>query len=101
MTAMKEKHRFAAVLMCVILTAVILLSSFYIVEEAHHDCTGQNCPICHEIQLCIQMLNTACGAVVIAAVTLLTAFKTSLMRACMGLNDRRATLVSLKVKLSD
>ena len=101
MTAMKEKHRFAAVLMCVILTAVILLSSFYIVEEAHHDCTGQNCPICHEIQLCIQMLNTACGAVVIAAVTLLTVFKTSRMRASMGLNDRRAKLVTLKVKLSD
>ena len=98
---MTGKKRFAAVIMCIMLVLSIFTAYFYIVSRAHHECTGQDCPICHEIQLCIQMLNTACGAVVIAAVTLLTVFKTSLMRACMGLNDRRATLVSLKVKLSD
>ena len=101
MTAMKEKHRFAAVLMCVILTAVILLSSFYIVEEAHHDCTGQNCPICHEIQLCVQFLNTVGGAAIIVVVAFFTVREFLIVLPLFDHVCQNNTLVSLKVKLSD
>lgn len=33
---------------------VLLCSSFFILHEAHHDCTGDSCPICACIRLAEQ-----------------------------------------------
>ena len=46
----RRRHAIAAVI-CAALLLCIFVSSAYIVHEAvyHHDCTGENCPICQFI----------------------------------------------------
>ena len=98
---MTGKKRFAAVIMCIMLVLSIFTASFYIVSRAHHECTGQDCPICHEIQLCVQFLNTVGGAVIIAVVVLFTVHVLLIVLTSFRHVCQNSTLVSLKVKLSD
>ena len=46
----RRRHVIAAII-CAALLMTIFVSSAYIVHEAahHHDCTGENCPICQFI----------------------------------------------------
>ncbi|MBQ3479662.1 MAG: hypothetical protein IJH25_16020 [Clostridia bacterium] len=46
----RRRHVIAAII-CAVLLMTIFVSSAYIVHEAahHHDCTGENCPICQFI----------------------------------------------------
>ena len=98
---MTGKKRFAAVIMCIMLVLSIFTASFYIVSRAHHECTGQDCPICHEIQLCVQFLNTVGGAVILSAVVLFTVHEILIVLMSFVHVCQNNTLVSLKVKLSD
>lgn len=98
---MTGKKKIAAVVMCFMLVMSIFLASLYIVSKAHHECTGQDCPICHEIQLCVQFLNTVGGAVIITAVVLFTLHEFLIVLTSFLYICRNNTLVSLKVKLSD
>ena len=34
--------------------ATLAFSSIFVVSEADHDCGGQDCPVCQEIQTCIE-----------------------------------------------
>lgn len=96
-----KKRRITAAIMCIVLLLVIAFSALYIVTEVHHDCSGDSCPICHEIQVCRQVLNTVGTAALVfvtcfsAVFILLTAFYVYSSTA------EAVTLISLKVKLSD
>ena len=98
---MTGEKRFAAVIMCMMLMLSIFLASFYIVSRAHHECTGPDCPICHEIQLYVQFLNTVGGAVILSAVVLFTVHEILIVLMSFVHVCQNSTLVSLKVKLSD
>lgn len=96
-----KKRRMIAAVMCLALLLVMVFSAAYIVIEATHNCIGDGCPICHEIQICQQVLNTVGTALVRVAVSLgalflLVAPVHTLFRAA-----KVVTLISLKVKLSD
>lgn len=98
---MTKKRRIAAMAMCLALLFAMFFSTAYIIRETNHNCTGENCPICHEIQICQQILNTVGTAVLGAAVfSFMPVFLITLTSA----HRREAaavTLISLKVKLSD
>ena len=98
---MTGKKRFAAVIMCIMLVLSIFTASFYIVSRAHHECTGQDCPICHEIQLCVQFLNTVGGAAIIVVVAFFTVREFLIVLPLFDHVCQNNILVSLKVKLSD
>ena len=48
---MNRRRKAIAAIICVVVMLSIFVSSAYIVHEAahHHDCTGENCPICQFI----------------------------------------------------
>lgn len=98
---MKGKRRVFAAATCLVLLLVMFSSAAYIILEAHHDCAGENCPICHEIQICRQVLNTlgtASAGRPALAFFILFAF----LLTCAPVRAATAvTLISLKVKLSD
>jgi len=97
---MKKRREIAAVL-CAVLLLILAFSAAYIVIEAGHNCTGEGCPICQEIQVCRQILNTV-GTVLVSAVIFLGVF--ILFTAVLHMFFWAApaiTLISLKVKLSD
>ena len=98
---MKKHLRIAKILLAVLLLAAMLCPLIFITAEADHDCTGADCAVCHQINLCENLLNSlgtaaAVCAAAAAAVYLLCRVITFCMETVHNL-----TLVSLKVKLSN
>lgn len=51
-------------LLSALLLGVLLFSSVLVASEADHDCSGQDCPVCLELQDCVsnfQLLGSALG----------------------------------------
>ena len=99
---MTKKSRLITGLLAAVLAAVMLPSSaVYIAVEANHNCSGEDCAICHQLQICENLLKSiglAGAAAVFAA-----AVRYALCRVIPSCAElvRTFTLVSLKVKLSD
>ena len=91
----------AADLLAVVLAVVMLSSAVYIAVEANHNCSGEDCAICHQLQVCENLLKSiglAGAAAVFAAAVRYAPCR--VIPSCAEL-VRTFTLVSLKVKLSD
>ena len=95
------KRKIVAALVSIILFLAVFFSVMFVSSEINHKCIGDGCPICHEIEVCVQTLHSI-GAAVIAAVSV---FLSSLLSAhVQKAEDQHSsihTLVALKVKLSD
>lgn len=55
---MTKKFRFMTGLLAVVLAFVMLSSVAYIAAESDHDCTGVDCAICHQINVCENLLKS-------------------------------------------
>ena len=88
-------------LLAAVLAVVMLSSAVYIAVEADHDCSGDDCAICHQIGVCENLLKTLGLAGAAAAVT--AALTYALCRAILPRAEMNGTLtlVALKVKLSN
>ena len=88
-------------LLAAVLAVVMLSSAVYLAVEANHDCSGEDCAICHQISVCENLLKSLGLAGTAAAIT--AAFTYTVCRAilpCAEMNGT-LTLVALKVKLSN
>lgn len=47
-----------ATLLAVVTASLVVLSVAYIVKEANHDCTGDDCPVCVKIEQCLNNFRT-------------------------------------------
>ena len=54
-SATNEK-RSAAALLCVLLLFAAFVSFLYVVEEFHHDCSGEDCYVCASVAQCADVL---------------------------------------------
>ena len=98
---MTKKLCFMTRLLAAVLAVVILSSAIYLAVEASHDCSGEDCAICHQIGVCENLLKSLGLASAAAAVT--AAFTYTMCKAilpCAETTDT-LTLVALKVKLSN
>ena len=97
---MPKKFRFMTGVLIVVLAFVMLSSVAYIATESDHDCTGMDCAICLQIDVCENLLKST-GLVASAAATA-TAILYALCRIIPSCPEVTCTftLVSLKVKLS-
>ncbi len=67
---MKKRKHLIAALLCVLYVLSMLVSSAFILYEAGHDCTSEQCPVCQAVLLSSQLLCIT-GAVIITFVYLL------------------------------
>ena len=98
---MTKKSRLITGLLAAVLAAVMLSSAVYIAVEANHNCSGEDCAICHQLQVCENLLKSiglAGAAAAISAAFTYTVCRAILPRAEM---NGTLTLVALKVKLSN
>ena len=98
---MTKKPCFMTRLLAAVLAVVMLSSAVYLAVEANHDCSGEDCAICHPIGVCENLLQSLGLAGAVAAVT--AAFTYTMCKAilpCAETTDT-LTLVALKVKLSN
>ncbi|WP_312428405.1 AraC family transcriptional regulator [Lacrimispora sp.] len=80
---------------------MLLFSVFYITAEARHQCIGEDCPICLEVQACVQALNTlGTGIAPVVSVFAAACFFVICVTPVFHRNPSH-TLVSLKVKLTN
>ena len=93
---MTKKSRLITGLLAAVLAAVMLSSAVYIAVEANHNCSGEDCAICHQLQVCENLLKSI-GLAGAAAVRYAPC---RVIPSCAEV-VRTFTLVSLKVKLSD
>ena len=98
---MTKKPCFMTRLLAAVLAVVMLFSDVYIAVEADHDCSGDDCAICHQIGVCENLLKSLGLAGAAAAIT--AAFTYTMCRAILPCAETigTLTLVALKVKLSN
>ncbi|MBR3333425.1 MAG: hypothetical protein IKG23_03975 [Clostridia bacterium] len=56
---MTNAKRAGAMILCIGLVLVLAVSVVFIVHEADHDCSGEDCPICQAIAVNIRLLRLA------------------------------------------
>lgn len=98
---MTKKKRFIAGLLAVVICFAMLFSVCFIIAEAHHDCTGENCIICSQIYVCINTLKITVPtltAIVLLLLSIYYLFRESKDYLRIFFDS---SLVSLKVKLSN
>ena len=98
---MTKNRCFMTRLLAAVLAVVMLSSAVYLAVEADHDCSGEDCAICRQINICENLLKTLGLAGAAAAIS--AAFTYTVCRAilpCAEMNGT-LTLVALKVKLSN
>ncbi|WP_051599147.1 hypothetical protein [Metaclostridioides mangenotii] len=90
-----------AITMCIIFIVIYLLSSFYILEEANHNCVGDTCQICvhiQEVENTLKQLSTGLmpitGGLLFISVYLKLLFYANSYKAT-------STLITLKVRLNN
>ena len=66
----KKRNRIAALLLAVTILVIMLYSAFFVAAEADHDCVGEGCPICYQIDACQNTLKSLSLAVCVTAVAL-------------------------------
>ena len=64
----KKRNRIAALLLAVTILVIMLYSAFFVAAEADHDCVGEGCPICYQIDACQNTLKSLSLAVCVTAV---------------------------------
>ena len=95
-----NKKRTLALVLSAMLCVLVMFSVFFVAAENNHDCTGENCPICYQINMCestVKSISAGPAAVSMLAATLVVLLLLSLNTNETSVNE---TLVSLKVKLS-
>lgn len=98
---MTKKTRVLTMLLAAVMALVMLFSAAYIAAESHHDCTGEDCAICHQIKACEELLKGIGLAAAAAAVMAAVSYTLCDAAASHDEAAHGVTLVSLKVKLSD
>lgn len=98
---MTKKPCFMTRLLAAVLAVVMLFSAVYIAVEADHDCSGEDCAICHQIGVCENLLKSLGLAGAVAAITAVLTY--TMCRAILPCTETigTLTLVALKVKLSN
>lgn len=94
--------RFLAIFILICIAATALLSAYFIISNANHDCTGEGCPICAQINDCINLLNNITGLCLIAGLIVAASCLRTLARLRVGhFYTRNNTPVALKVQMNN
>lgn len=96
---MKESQTLA-LLLSVMLCLFMFISAVFVISESDHDCIGEECHICVEIEACVSAVKSL-GMVLVCAAAVLTVRFISAGAVSLPADNRDIdTPISLKVKLT-
>lgn len=87
--------------LAVLLVLVLLVSALFIALEAGHDCCGEGCSVCAQISACTRLLQQLALALPALAAAGIACAALSLPAGALRAQRAPATLITLRVKLSD
>lgn len=96
----RNKLRIAAILLILAVLFFVLFSVFFIVHEADHDCSGDDCPVCMLIQIYEDNIRQV-GSGDAASATGILVFLALTMPVFMAFSVRTSTLISNKIRLNN
>ena len=99
--SIKNIRGIIAAFMCAALLAGVLFATFFIADEYHHDCTGEECPICQTIAECEAFVNQISSGLIIVVAALLAVLAVSDIKVMLGNIFFSNTLVTQKVRLNN
>lgn len=79
---------------------MVLFSSYISGEEFHHDCSGEDCPICEVLSICeanVKILNFATPVLISFGIVFAAIFEAGRFKPVFA----ERSLVSYKVRLND
>lgn len=98
-TNMNKLKKVIAIVLCLAILVLPTLAEMYVVENAEHTCVGEECPICMEIHMAIQIVNNlSLGVVEFCAITLVVGLFIVVFSKMYQVIIKD-TLISLKVEL--
>lgn len=89
-----------ALLVCILFITVLLVSLFYIEKEINHNCIGDDCPVCINIQQAEQTIRTiGAGSLLISSIVIM--FISYIALLYIGVLFVVSSLVSKKVRMNN
>lgn len=98
---MKKHTRFLAAVLAVLFVFVMASSLYYIITEIDHDCIGEDCHICLQIDGFVSNLKQLSVGVFVAVAAASITYILCAAFLSQKAEQSACTLVSLKVKLSN
>ena len=97
-----NRKKIIAIIFSVILLGTFLLSAVFLAEEiGHHDCIGDDCPICETIEQCVYNLTVVGMAVLFIAVCVsIKAFISHIIKTLL-MSGYSLSPVEYKVRLNN
>lgn len=96
-----KKQKTFAFLICTVFLLAAFFSLLFIVGEADHDCTGEDCPVCaciHQTEQTLRQLGAGAAVTAVSA-PVIARFVSTLV--CVFPIVPCATLVRQKIRLND
>ncbi|MDD6022389.1 MAG: hypothetical protein ACI4GA_06385 [Acutalibacteraceae bacterium] len=98
---MTKKKRILAIVFAFAFIFVMLFSTAFIIAESGHNCVGESCRICYQISVCENTLKQLSFGAITLAVFASAAYIAVLAVRSFVLCYAPATLITLKIKLSN
>ncbi|MCR4955829.1 MAG: hypothetical protein K6A30_04005 [Lachnospiraceae bacterium] len=96
-----KKSKWLAILVAIIMLAGIIGSLCFIIEYAHHDCCGEDCAICMEIEQAAQLISSLKIIPVLMVLPVILCAIAQIKKSVEECFISYDTLISLKVELLD
>ncbi|MBQ8133515.1 MAG: hypothetical protein IJ192_03770 [Clostridia bacterium] len=100
-SAYNQKQKIKAVLICLLIAAVMLLSSLYVLIHADHDCSGTDCTVCMNIQQCENNIKMIFSGIAVGQIITSAAFVFVLIVLFYTVCASVQTPVDQKVRMND
>lgn len=98
---MTNRRRMSALLLCIGMILVLIVSSAYVAHEAGHNCSGDDCPICQMIAVSTNLLRIIGLAVLLLALFMMHQERSARQEQQGSILPVSGTLVSWKIRLND
>ena len=98
---MNKWNKVIAVIITILLFSSVLFSYLFIIENAHHVCTGEDCPICMEVETAIHTIYSIKALPIIPLILAVLCVFTHICMVIIESDCTKYTLITLKVELLD
>ncbi len=98
---MTRKNRIMAILLFSAVLFVIVFSAFFVAVQAEHNCVGEDCLICAQIDICQNTVKLMGFSAVLVILLLCLNYAEALFSGGKKASVNSDSLVDLKVKLSN
>ena len=93
-----DRRRFFKLLSTITILFVVLYSVFFVAIKTNHECVGEKCQTCYQIELCVKSLKTMPLVIVVVAGIAIKYILSKDEYPCLY-SVESSTLTSLKIKL--